>query len=194
MTKYETKIMKQYLFIFAAALVMCTASLSAEAQDKQEKGYLQAIVSATDGTVGFNDRITANISVGWRFNRGNYLGIGSGLHWDRQYYGTSYGPAQHTPWLKSIPLYLDYIHYFNFKNCPWISIYLGQEIGGSYFLDMHEGADPERFGYLRPYTNTKCGFDIGFNKYVGLDLGLGLITIPQAWQTTVIGPSIGLRF
>ena len=183
--------MKKHCVVLVFAVALLT--LSSVALPARDNGHFQAVASASYPCVGWNERGTADISAGWRFNRGNYLGVGSGMHLVRHWYGMSHGPAQVTPRLKAIPLYADYIHYFRFGRSLH-SFYLGQELGASYYLDVHPEIHVERFGRIRPYTNTKLGVDFGFNERMGVMLGINLITVPMRWEEYFISPCLGFRF
>ena len=179
------------------ALLTCVVVLfffSPVSLPAQDKGHFQTVASVSYPCIGWGERGTAELSAGWRFNRGNYLGVGSGMHLVRHWYGMAHGPAEVTPHLKALPFYADYIHYFRFGD-SLNSFYLGQELGGSYYLDVHPELEVERLSRFRPYMNTKVGLDIGINERMGvMFLGVNFITVPMQWEEVLISPCLGFRF
>ena len=181
--------MKRIICSAIALLAVISLSITTSAQDA---GHFQGVVSGDYKTIGLQQRSMANVSLGWRFDRGNYLGIGSGMHWIKHWYQSEDGPKNQTPYLKAIPLYADYIHYFHFGK-SLSSFYLGLEAGGSYLLDKDPCHKVELRGRVRAYFNPKLGFDIGFTRDIGLILGVGIIAVPVGSEY-MLAPTVGIRF
>lgn len=92
----------------------------------QEKGHMQFGARLDLIGIGFNSYSTINATAGWRFNRRNYLGIGTGCHLIDVY--TDASPSVDNGLTASIPVYADYVHYFPLKR-EKNSFYLGTEAG-----------------------------------------------------------------
>ena len=127
------------------------------------------------------------------FNKGNYAGLGSGLHYISHTHKDENSRPDRGPFVEAVPLYADYVHYFFFGKSQF-SFYLGMEAGGTY-----EIAEPTCNLYshhrLRPWLNGKFGFDAGITRDIGITLGVNLIAVPTGGDSEyMLAPAIGLRF
>ena len=181
--------MKYRSFVICALFFLAIIPFGAYGQEKMS---FQGNVSGNYWTIGWQQRSTSDFSLGCRINRGNYVGLGSGMHWVIHTYGGKVGPVQCTPFLKAIPFFADYVHYFHFGE-SLISLYLGLEAGGSFFIDneiCHPSMSP-----FRLFFNGKLGVDIGIMESLGITLGIHCIVVPSSNAGEyMLAPTIGVRF
>lgn len=181
-------IMKRIVVIISLALAF---ALSAAAQ---ENGHFQGIASGNYKAIGFpQDRhYTADISLGWRFDKGNYAGLGSGLHYLSHTHLNENSKPSRGPFVEAVPLYADYVHYFFFGKSLF-SFYLGMEAGATYEIN-EPTCNLYSHHRLRPWLNGKFGFDAGITRDIGIFLGINLIAVPGGDSEYMLAPAMGIRF
>lgn len=151
----------------------------------QEEGRMQFGVRVDVLRLGFNDYDTYNATAGWRFNRRNYLGIGTGCHvidiYDDTDCGMGNGP------IASIPLYADYVHYYPLKN-DRNSFYIGAEAG----MTIYPGMLPVKNKKSRvdKYYSLKMGWDFTLHNRFGIFFGPSL----KVYYGINLSLDVGLRF
>lgn len=151
----------------------------------QEEGHMQFGVRADLLRLGFNEYDTFNATAGWRFNRRNYLGIGTGCHVIDVY-------TDAEPWVDngptaSIPLYADYVHYYPLKN-DRNSLFIGTEAG----MTIYPGKLPTKDDDNRidPYCSLKMGWDFTLKNRFGLFFGPSL----KVYRGACLSIDFGVRF
>lgn len=155
--------------IFVIAILLVLAS-SAWAQTDEYRGFQCGVSARMEANIG-SSWISGNATVGYRFNRGNYLGLlsgylmGSGV--DLQFSG--------------VPVRLDYIHYFPLGAARRHSFILGAEAGGSYMMVQGSNRYYDASKWIvEPMTHTgvdfyacaKAGFDFNIADFTHLQLGV----------------------
>ncbi len=135
----------------------------------QEEGRMQFGVRVDLSDLGFNAYSTLDATAGWRFNRRNYLGIGTGCHIIDVY--TDAAPWVDNGSTPSIPIYADYVHYYPLKN-DRNSFYIGAEAGMTIYPDKLPTTDDD--GRIDPYYSLKIGWDFTLKNRFGLYFGPSL--------------------
>jgi len=184
--------MKRILTFVAAILIIAAFSPAASAGND---GHFQGMIKGSGPSVGWQSHFTSDLSLGWRFNHGNYLGIGSGMHYVYHWHRNSDmgGWMEKGPLATALPFYADYIHYFRLGK-SLSSFYLGMEAGGTYEIGT-PACDVYNHHSLRPYLCPKFGFDLGFTRNIGISLGINFIAVPAASDGEyMLNPAIGFRF
>lgn len=181
--------MKNFRFVLRGILMMlmiCSVQMVMGQENEQEKGHMQYGINL-NGTGFFYQIYTAvDVTAGWRFNDQRFLGLGTGRH--RVEIDDDAEPDNNNGTVTAIPLYLEYLRYFQFKKHPQSAFVLGVDAGGRLYTDRTPWkSDPEK---VVPLLTAKLGFDFAVSKYFGLTLGLNA-TISDAGG---IGANIGLRF
>ncbi len=128
-----------------------------------------------------------DVSVGWRFNRKHYLGIGSGYQQTDIYDDAD--PTNDNGKVPFIPLYADYTYYLPFNAHSNNSFLFGVEVGGGYYPDKtpcKENYD-NRFS---PIIKAKIGIDFHIVKTLNLNVGLGALVSDVGG----IGIDVGVTF
>lgn len=150
----------------------------------QEEGRMQFGVRADLLRLGFNKYDTYNATAGWRFNRRNYLGIGTGCHIIDVY--TDSDPSVDNGATASIPIYADYIHYYPLKNDK-NSFYLGAEAG----MTIYPGKLPTKNvkNRIDPYYSLKVGWDFTLKNHFGIFFGPSL----KVYRGCNVSLDLGLR-
>ena len=151
----------------------------------QEEGRMQFGVRVDVLRLGFNDYDTYNATAGWRFNRRNYLGIGTGCHVIDLYNDAD--PRLDNGPIPSIPLYADYVHYYPLKNDKH-SFYLGAEAG----MTIYPGKLPVKNDNSRvdAYYSLKMGWDFTLKNRFGIFFGPSL----KVYRGSNLNIDLGLRF
>ena len=95
----------------------------------------------------------AMVSVGSRLDRQNYIGVetGFGIH------------ARYPQNINSIPVLLDYIHYYPLGKTDRHSVYLGVEAGAMIQLS-HWPQNTRTNHYTELFTSAKIGFDFALGR------------------------------
>ena len=151
----------------------------------QEEGHMQYGLRADLLRIGFNDYDTFNVTGGWRFNRRNYLGIGTGCHVIDVY--TDSDPSVDNGPTLSVPLYADYVHYYPLKNDK-NSFYLGAEAGMTIYPDKLPTKNDD--GRIDPYYSLKLGWDFTLKNSFGIFFGPSL----KVYDGINLSLDVGLRF
>ena len=179
--------MRRLLLMIAVLLI----SGSAYAQTGEIKGFQWGVAYKQEEGPGFM-QASVNATGGYRFNRGNYLGLQSGYAFigqggDYEYGGKYWG----------IPLLADYIHYFPIGKAQRHSLIAGVEIGGNF--RRYPDVVIERVGYAPSdvvtgpanstlfYACVKTGLDFNIADFTHLQFAL-LFSYPG------LGVSIGFAF
>ncbi|MBP5506207.1 MAG: hypothetical protein J6X89_08960 [Bacteroidales bacterium] len=178
------------LISLVAALVICAAVAPlAEAGN----GHFQGLVKGSGPSIGWGRHYTSDISLGWRFDQGNYLGAATGMHYVWHPQKTEAGPVVENGPMNMIPLYADYIHYFRLGKTH-SSFFLGMEAGGTYEIGAPKCTKVWHHA-LRPYLSPKLGVDLGLGSKLGVSLGVNFIAVPQASDSEyMLNPSLAIRF
>lgn len=181
--------MKRILSL-VAALVLCAAVAPlAQAGD----GHFQGMVKGSGPSIGWGKHYTSDISLGWRIDRGNYVGLATGMHYVWHPAKTTGGAIVENGPMNMVPLYADYIHYFRLGR-SLSSFFLGMEAGGTYEVGSPK-CEKLWQHTMRPYLSPKLGFDVGFSRDFGLALGVNFIAVPQASDSEyMFNPSLAIRF
>ncbi len=151
----------------------------------QEEGRMQFGVRADLRRLGFNDYDTFNATAGWRFNRRNYLGIGTGCHIIDVY--TDADPSVDNGPTASIPIYADYVHYYPLKNDK-NSFYLGAEAGMTIYPSKFPVKNDDR--RVDAYYSLKLGWDFTLKNRFGLFIGPSL----KVYRGACLSIDFGVRF
>lgn len=151
----------------------------------QDEERMQFGVRMDLADLGFNAYSTLNATVGWRINRRNYLGLGTGCHIIDVYHDAD--PSLGNGSTPSIPIYADYIHYYPLKNDK-NSFYLGAEAG----MTIYPGKLPLKGDKDRtdPYSCLKVGWDFTMKNRFGIFFGPSL----KIYRGTCLSLDFGLRF
>ena len=169
--------MKKLLVIMAAMLLTC----SAFAQDKEVKGLQFGVHYRTEFVNLVHSQESANLSLGYRINKGNYVGVQSGYIFK----GSTYIDADPGHYAyRGIPLRGEYTHYFMLGRARRHSIYAGVEAGGM-FVNYYNGFGMIFDGDARipaslavnkviPYAGIKTGLDFNIADFTHLQLGITL--------------------
>ena len=182
--------MKKALLALAALIL----AFSAQAQTKDERGF-QFGINYRAGFVNWvHTQQSVNLSLGYRINRGNYLGVQSGY----VFKGNTYVDADPGDYAyHGIPLMADYTHYFFLGKARRHAIYAGAEAGGI-FANYYKGFGMIWDGDARipaslavskviPYAGIKAGLDFNIADVTHLQVGITLNYIG-------FGVSAGLTF
>lgn len=169
--------MKKALLIIATLIL----TSSAYAQTKEEVKGFQWGVSARQEIFNLtNSTASANLSLGYRINRGNYVGVRSGYIFT----GHTYVDADPgTYYFHAIPAVAEYTHYFAIGKAKRTSIILGAE-GGWVFANYYNGfgctwddnhhqvynTDP--VDKTIPYVGIKTGLDFDIADFTHLQFGI----------------------
>lgn len=151
----------------------------AYAQTEELKGFQWGLAYKQE--IALPDRqASANVTAGYRFNRGNYLGFQTGY----VFVGSTreFGGSRRT-W--RIPLLVDYIHYFPIHK-KQNSFFTGVE-GGGFLTCFYNDYAQKTVTSLDYYACVKNGFDFNIADFTHLQLAL-LLSYPG------IGFSIGFTF
>lgn len=184
--------MKKALLALAALIL----AFSAQAQTKDERGF-QFGINYRAGFVNWvHTQQSVNLSLGYRINRGNYLGVQSGY----VFKGSTYVDADPGDYAyHGIPLMADYTHYFFLGKARRHAIYAGAEAGGifaNYYKGFGARRDSEGKQLVRnttpvaktiPYAGIKTGLDFNIADVTHLQVGITLNYIG-------FGVSAGLTF
>lgn len=162
-------------------LIMLAAPAFAQGDGRMQYGVRIDVVSA-----GINAYDTYNITAGWRFNRKNYLGIGTGCHVIDTY--TDADPSLDNGPTASIPIYLDYVHYFPFKKHNRNSFFLGIEAGPTFYLSKLPTKDDD--GRHDVFQCYKMGWDYTLSNRIGLFFGPSL----KVYRGLGLSLDFGVRF
>lgn len=151
----------------------------------QEEGRMQFGVRADLLRLGFNKYDTYNATAGWRFNRRNYLGIGTGCHLIDVYSDSD--PSVDNGPTASIPLYADFVHYYPLKNDK-NSFFIGAEAG----ITIYPGKLPTKSNDDRVdvYYDLKLGWDFTLRNRLGIFFGPSL----KVYRGTCLSIDFGFRF
>ena len=182
--------MKRILLVFAALILVC----SAQAQTKDERG-IQFGINYRAGFINWiHTQQSANLSLGYRINKGNYLGVQTGY----VFKGSTYVDADPGDYAyHGIPLTADYTHYFFLGKARRHAIYAGAEAGGI-FANYYKGFGmiwdgdaqiPASLAVSKviPYVGIKTGLDFNIADVTHLQVGITLNYIG-------FGVSAGLTF
>ena len=161
----------------AMALMACGAYAQTEnelpnkevqLQTEDVKGFQWGVGVRFEQVNFVNSHIATNVSMGYRFNRGNYLGLQSGF----AFKGNTYIDAEPGNYAyRGVPLLADYIHYFPLGKAKKHSFYAGAEAGFN-FLSYYKGfkgslAVTKSYAYL----GVKTGLDLKLSDGLHLQLG-----------------------
>ena len=183
--------MRHLLWMIAVLLI----SGSAYAQSGEVKGFQWGVAYKQEMGPGFM-QASVNATGGYRFNRGNYLGLQSGYAFYGQGGDYEFG-GQFGGQYWGIPLLADYIHYFPIGKAQRHSLIAGVEIGGNF--RRYPDAVIERVRYAPSdvvtgpanstlfYACVKTGLDLNIADFTHLQLAL-LFSYPG------FGVSIGFAF
>ena len=169
--------MKKLLVIMAAMLLTC----SAFAQDKEVKGLQFGVHYRTEFVNLVHSQESANLSLGYRINRGNYVGLQSGY----VFKGSTWIDADPGKYAyRGIPLRAEYTHYFGLGKTRRHSIYAGAEAGGI-FANYYKGfgctwddAHKQQIynttpvNKVIPYAGIKAGLDFNIANFTHLQAGI----------------------
>lgn len=141
--------MKRLIIIMIALL----SAGSAYAQTDEVKGFQVNTTVRYDWYNGNTSFWNAMVSVGSRLDRENYIGIetGFGIH------------ARYSKNIKSIPVLLDYIHYYPLGKTDRHSVYLGVE-AGAMIQRWYWQQYPHANHYTELFTSAKIGFDFALGR------------------------------
>ena len=166
------------LFVIMAALLL---TLGAGAQDKEVKGLQFGVNYRAEFVNMIHSQQSANLSLGYRINKGNYVGVQSGYIFK----GSTYIDADPGHYAyRGIPLRGEYTHYFMLGRARRHSIYAGVEAGGM-FVNYYNGFGMIFDGDARipaslavnkviPYAGIKTGLDFNIADFTHLQLGITL--------------------
>ena len=142
--------MKKLFVIMAALLLTC----STFAQDKEVKGLQFGVHYRTEFVNFVHQQQSANLSLGYRINRGNYVGLQSGY----VFKGSTWIDADPGEYAyRGIPLRAEYTHYFGLGQTKRHSIYAGAEAGGI-FANYYKGFQhSELYPPAGRNNNQLCG-------------------------------------
>ena len=135
------------------------------------KGFQWGVSVRFEQTNFVNSHIATNVSMGYRFNRGNYLGLQSGF----AFRGNTYIDADPGNYAyRGVPLLADYIHYFPLGKAKKHSFYAGAE-AGSNFVNYYKGFGGTwvRDGDMITYTPGTLAVNKSY-AYLGVKTGLDL--------------------
>ena len=170
-----------YLLAGMAALAMMS---HIETVHAQEKARMQYNVNWRESVFFFSSSEALDVTVGRRFNKRNFLGVGSGYHWVKR--TDDADPTNDNGEVTALPLFTEYIGYLPIKHISRNSLFFAADLGGRYYLDkVPLKNDTDRF---EPLINFKIGWDATLEGRVGLNLGLGF-GLPDGF-----GASVGFRF
>jgi len=156
--------MKRIFVIVALLLWAC----SAWAQADEYRGFQCGVSARMEGVIG-SSWISGNATFGYRFNRGNYLGLMSGY---------LMGSGTETQF-RGIPVRLDYINYIPLGASRRHSFIVGGELGGNYMMGQRSGMgydgsewtiEPTSWKGFEPYACAKAGFDFNIADFTHLQL------------------------
>ena len=152
----------------------------------QPSGHFQGNFRASHMGAYWMPHLTADVSLGWRFNKWVYTGVATGGHFLQYSYRDPYGEMVDEGWAPAIPLCLDAVGYLPLPR-RMSAFYLGAEAGGMYVLSKDY---PQRAYFLGA---LKTGFDIAVSDRFGITLGvLFLSTFKSDFNGLAI--STGFRF
>lgn len=167
--------MKRILLVFAALILAC----SAQAQTKDERGLQFGVNYRAEFVNLVHSQQSANLSLGYRINKGNYVGLQSGY----AFKGSTYVDADPGEYAyRGIPLRAEYTHYFGLGKARRHSIYAGAEVGGI-FANYYKGFGmiwdgdaqiPASLAVSKviPYAGIKAGLDFNIADITHLQAGI----------------------
>ena len=169
--------MKRILLVFAALILAC----SAQAQTKDERGLQFGVNYRAEFVNLVHSQQSANLSLGYRINKGNYVGLQSGY----AFKGSTYVDADPGEYAyRGIPLRAEYTHYFFLGKARRHSIYAGAEAGGI-FANYYKGfgctwddAHKQQIynttpvNKVIPYAGIKAGLDFNIANFTHLQAGI----------------------
>lgn len=128
------------------------------------------------------------VTVGWRFNRHHFVGMGTGLQEVELYIDDQSPIDLNNGRVPFIPIMVRYDYYVPFRHHAQHSFFLGVNGGIGYFPDQTlTQKDTERW---LPFGGCRFGLDFQVCRCMGLQVGIdGLLS-----KFGGIGASMGLRF
>lgn len=172
--------MKRILLVFAA-LLMFAGNL--DARDDDVKGVQFGIAYRFDVYRPHSQQSSANISLGYRLNRGNYVGLQSGL----AFAGSAKDDAGIQHLYRGIPILADYIHYFPIGDKERHSIYAGAEAGWIYRIFYQDNAQSQKPSVFPPFVCIKGGLDLSI-------VGLTHMMVGLEFNWVGMGATVGFTF
>ena len=169
--------MKKALLIIATLIL----ASSAYAQTNEVNGFQWGVSARQEIFNLSSSAASANLSLGYRINRGNYIGMRGGY----VFTGHTYVDADPgTYYFHGIPAVAEYTHYFAIGKAKRTSIILGAE-GGWIFANYYDGFgctwDNEHLRQVYntdpvdktiPYVGLKTGLDFNIADLTHLQLGI----------------------
>ena len=191
--------MKKILLIMAMILLTSGAYAQTEetaAKKNEVKGFQWGVSARAEFVNLFNSQASANLSLGYRIDRRNYVGVQSGFIFKGKTYRDA-DPGNY--YYRGIPLLAEYTHYFPVGRTKMHSIYAGLEGGGAiahYYNGFGCTWDNEHKTQIynttpvnktHPYIGMKTGIDFNLADVTHLQLGIIISYIGY-------GVSAGLTF
>ena len=150
-------------------------------QTEKVKGFQWGVSARAEFVNWFNSQASANLSLGYRINRRNYVGVQSGFIFKGKTYVDA-DPGNY--YFRGVPILAEYMHYFPVGRTKRHSIYLGLEGGGAiahYYNGFGCTWDNEHKTQIynttpvnktHPYIGMKTGLDFNIADVTHLQLGI----------------------
>lgn len=175
--------MKKVLLFWV--MLLLAGSMYAQSAAEDVKGFQWGVSARAEFVNWVHSQISANLSLGYRFDRRNYVGVRTGY----AFKGKTYVDADPgTYYYRGIPAIAEYTHYFPVGRTKMHSIFLGAE-GGCTFAHYYngfgctweetEGATQRRQVYnttpvtkVIPFAGVKSGLDFNIADFTHLQFGI----------------------
>ena len=172
--------MKRIVILLAALLFGSSAYAQSGSLNDEVKGFQWGIQYKQEvfGYDGFFFQASANVSMGYRFDRRNYLGCQTGYAFKAFLSGIG-GPDPYN----AIPLLADYIHYCPIGKMKKNSFIWGAEAGAIFTLYRTDTAPV--YDETLPFIGLKAGVDFSVADVAHLMLAL---------RANYLGPGVSIGF
>lgn len=175
-------------------LLLCASGIYA--QSDKYKGFQYGLTFRAEIVDFISSQMSTNLSLGYRINKGNYVGLQSGFVFSGSTYLDA-NPSTHP--YRGAPLLAEYTHYFHLGKSRKHAIYAGAEGGwiiARYYKGFGASWDSETQHQVYntnpvtrtlPYVGVKGGLDFNIADVTHLQVGL-IMSYPG------YGISAGLTF
>ena len=172
--------MKRIVLLLAALLIAGSVYAQSGSRTDEVKGFQWGVQYKQEvfGYDGWLFQASANASMGYRFNRRNYLGAQTGY----AFKAFVSGIGGNDP-CNAIPFLADYIHYCPIGKAKKNSFIWGAEAGAMIVLYVEETGLV--INELWPFAGLKAGLDFAIADYTHLMIAL---------RANYLGPGISIGF